>query len=282
VGNISIDISHVNTASTDPSSSSSSYPPLSPSLSPSSPSSEQDLFSEADAFTEAWDALEEARNALEAAREEDAKSSQEGGAAYDYVEGVSSQEEDLSIRTHPHNDDYYQTDNSTPMVVTDAYAGDTATATTSTVAINNADTEDEDENAILHRISIVGEHNSGMERLTETLQACFPSMDVRRGLAERDGYWFQDHQDTDAATPQKNTLVVDTFLNPYAWVDEMRRATPPTAPAHASIPDWETFVTTHWTTTRMARPEADAIVGGVFREQSCNRKPLAATSNMYS
>jgi hypothetical protein len=23
-------------------------------------------------------------------------------------------------------------------------------------------------------------------------------------------------------------------------------------------------------------------VGGVFREQSCNRKPLAATSNMYS
>jgi hypothetical protein len=25
-----------------------------------------------------------------------------------------------------------------------------------------------------------------------------------------------------------------------------------------------------------------ACVGGVFREQSCNRKPLAATSNMYS
>jgi hypothetical protein len=101
----------VNTASTDPSSSSSSssYPPLSPSLSPSS-SSEQDLFSEADAFTEAWDALEEARNALEAAREEDAKISQEEGAAYYYMEEVPSQEEDLSIRKHPHNDDYYQTD----------------------------------------------------------------------------------------------------------------------------------------------------------------------------
>jgi hypothetical protein len=131
------------------------------------------------------------------------------------------------------------------MIVTDAYASDTAAATTSTVAINNADTEDEDENAI-HRISIVGEHHSGMERLTETLQACFPSMDVRWGLAERDGYWFQDDQDTDAATPQKNTLVVATFLNPHAWVEEMRRATPPTAPAHASIPDWETFVTTPW------------------------------------
>jgi hypothetical protein len=97
----------------------------------------------------------------------------------------------------------------------------------------------------VERIVVLGERYSGAEWLVDRLTRCFPNIEVTYGFDSRPGKFFQ--------TPPKkasslNTLVIALFINPYDWVEKMRR-NPINAPAHANM-DWEDFVTTPWIRTR--------------------------------
>jgi hypothetical protein len=92
----------------------------------------------------------------------------------------------------------------------------------------------------VEQIVVLGERHSGAEWLVDRLSLCFPEINVKYGFDPRPGKFFQ----TEPTNAQANTLVISIFVNPFDWVDMMRR-NPINAPTHKDL-DWTDFVTRHW------------------------------------
>eukprot|EP00984_Skeletonema_dohrnii_P002412 scaffold832_cov75-Skeletonema_dohrnii-CCMP3373.AAC.22 len=92
----------------------------------------------------------------------------------------------------------------------------------------------------VERIVVVGERHSGAEWLVDRVSRCFPDINVQYGFDSRPGKFFQAEPTFD----QPNTLVISIFVNPFDWVDMMRR-NPINAPTHKDL-EWTDFVTTPW------------------------------------
>ncbi len=92
----------------------------------------------------------------------------------------------------------------------------------------------------VEQIVVLGERHSGAEWLVDRLSLCFPHINVKYGFDSRPGKFFQ----TEPINAQANTLVISVFVNPFDWVDMMRR-NPINAPTHKDL-DWTDFVTRRW------------------------------------
>lgn len=92
----------------------------------------------------------------------------------------------------------------------------------------------------IEQIVVLGERHSGAEWLVDRLSRCFPDVNVMYGFDSRPGKFFQ----AEPTEAQPNTLVISVFVNPYDWVDMMRR-NPINAPTHKDL-EWAEFVTTRW------------------------------------
>jgi len=93
----------------------------------------------------------------------------------------------------------------------------------------------------IEEIVILGERHSGAEWLVDRLARCFPTTQVKYGLQNRPGKFFQKDPN-DESIPQ--TLVISTFLNPFDWVELMRQQ-PINAPSHKEM-EWSDFITSPW------------------------------------
>jgi hypothetical protein len=100
----------------------------------------------------------------------------------------------------------------------------------------------------VEQIVVLGERHSGAEWLVDRLSRCFPDIKVKYGFT-RPGKFFQ----TEPTDTQPNTLVVSVFVNPFEWVEMMRR-NPINAPAHKNL-EWTEFVTSPWERERSSQDE---------------------------
>ena len=126
---------------------------------------------------------------------------------------------------------------------------------------NNTNTATNDGSMIHHhsgdektQIVVLGERHSGVEWLEHSLRLCFPDCEVSSTLS-RVGYFFQDQPED---LPDTDVHVVVVALNPYDWVDVMRKY-PQYMPNHANIDDWREFLRKDWT---IERPERDYEMEG--------------------
>lgn len=98
------------------------------------------------------------------------------------------------------------------------------------------------------QISIIGERNSGVSWLTNSVDKCFQDLQVIASLT-RPAHLFQSEEMHDPLTP---IVVLNVYLDPYNWVDILRRY-PRYMSNHMGM-NWEQFVKKEWSTER---PERD-------------------------
>lgn len=141
-----------------------------------------------------------------------------------------------------------------------------------------------DNGAKVQQIVLLGERNSGTNWVTSLLSSCFPTIPVNTYLS-RWKHWFQDDIDENFRV---KTHVVVSVVNPYDWLDLMRRI-PRDEPNHMYNDDtsnhqqigknynsrqpidWKTFVTRPWT---MPRPSLDYNTTGIrgIEERYCQSR----------
>lgn len=96
----------------------------------------------------------------------------------------------------------------------------------------------------IKNIIVLGERNSGVEWFFENLKSIIPgdsSITISNNFT-REGYWFQSE---DLNSLKEPTLIVALFVNPYIWIDQMRK-NPIHMPSHNNL-TWIEFVSKKWT-----------------------------------